>query len=96
MSDPRNLNDTAPNEAALLADGRPVIRCGCGFLAVSDDQQDNQWAYTDHVNSACPNAPARPVVEKREPWYGPVISFWGFFIIFIICSAILAGMGVKW
>jgi hypothetical protein len=98
MTDPRNLHDAAPgpSDAAVLGDGRPVIRCGCGFLAVADDQQDNQWAYTDHVERACPLAPVRPVVHRTEPWYAPLFSFWGFAIVLILCSAILAGMGVKW
>jgi len=92
MTDPKSFDDSA-----LLADGRPVIRCGCGFLAVSDDQQDNQWAYTDHVARSCPLAPVRPVVHTRQPWYGPLFSIWGLLIVFTICYAILAGTGhAKW
>ncbi len=83
---------TSPNlsNAELLADGRPFVRCGCGFLAVSEDETENRWALEEH---ACPHSGD---VKSDRRWYDVAFSFWGVLLVFIVASAVLAGMGVRW
>lgn len=71
--------------ARILADGRPAIRCGCGFFAVSDDQETNLEALNDHE---CPltfveSAPA------DDRWYHHVFSLWGLVFLFIIACVLV-------
>lgn len=76
--------------ANLLADGRPLIYCPCGFLAISNSAVDNQCALEEH---RCPNAPVQ--VGGAEPWYAYVFSFWGFVALMVIVALIAALAGVD-
>lgn len=82
------MTPTESDIKALLADGRAAIRCSCGFVVVGDDEAANRYALDDHP---CPN---RPV--EYTPWYGYVFSLWGVIVLFIVASAVLAGIGAKW
>ncbi len=82
MTNP-NLSDTE-----LLADGRPFVRCGCGFLALSDDAAENRYALEEH--------PCLTGGQSDRRWYDVAFSFWGVLLVFIVASAVLAGMGVRW
>lgn len=84
-------NPTKPADiAALLADGRPVICCPCGFFAISNSAVDNQYALEEH---RCPNAPVS--AGTAEPWYAYVFSFWGLLGLALILSCVAALSGVK-
>lgn len=83
-------NPTLPTDAEILADGRPFVRCGCGFLAASNDATENRYALEEHHCSLAAQA------QSDRRWYDGVFSLWGLLIVFIIASAILAGMGVRW
>jgi hypothetical protein len=80
-----------PDLAALLADGRPFVRCGCGFVAISVSVVSNNEALEEHP---CPH---RADSDDKEPggtrWYEHVFSFWGAVILFLIASAVLVALG---
>ncbi len=78
--------------AALLADGRPFLRCACGFLAVSNSATDNESALSEHP---CPNGSVAPggVEAVETSWLGHVFSFWGLVLVAMLVYAVLMGIG---
>ena len=75
---------------SALADGRPVIRCGCGFFAISEDQSLNVEALNMH---ACPNAYEEVETEGESRWYHHVFSFWGYAIAIAAALALMQIFG---
>lgn len=73
----------------LPGDGRPFIRCGCGFAAVSPSQMTNLDAYREHY---CPVRP-RPafwtslVSNLFSPWGLAVVS-----VIFMLGAPVLLSL----
>ncbi len=61
------LQRTDPGLAALVASGRPYVRCGagCGFVAVSSDPLENRRALEAHN---CPNSPDTFEDGPRRSW----------------------------
>jgi len=93
MSEP--MHDVNQQQAvdALIADGRPFVRCACGFVAVSDSKTENRWALEEHP---CPH---RADVEEdgEDRWYHHVFSLWGLLILVVVASAVLVALGkAKW
>lgn len=89
MSEP--LNDKiAPEVDRLIADGRPFIRCACGFLAVSADEYENRIALEEHP---CPHRGEETVEYGETRWYHRVFSLYGLLIVIVLAWAVLAGLG---
>lgn len=75
--------------AALVADGRPFVRCSCGFVAMSSNATDNESALAEHP---CPNVVAEEGGDEVS-WLHFVFSFWGLVIIGVIVYGVLMGIG---
>lgn len=82
---------TTPTVAAEL----PRISCGCGFLAVGADEENNRLAFEDH---SCLGARLRQANDEGDeddedypgrPWYSYVFSFWGLLIAIAITTAVV-------
>lgn len=69
---------------AVLADGRPFIRCGCGLLIVSDNAYRNREAFEEH------NCPLSSGAEDRA-WYVQVLYFLS---LCAVLFAVLLSVGV--
>lgn len=73
----------------ILADGRHAIRCGCGLVVVSDDQETNLEVFAAHE---CP-----PIVVESAPevdhWYYHVFSPWGWIILGVIAYSLIKVLG---
>lgn len=67
----------------ILADGRPVIRCGCGLLAVSNDPKANLEALQDHE---CPLTLSEGTPDKGDRWYHHLFSLYGVIALFIVAD----------
>jgi hypothetical protein len=87
MSEPTYDSITNAIEG-LIADGRPFVRCACGFVAVSGDEFENRIALQEHP---CPHRSI--VVEADGHWYDRIFSLWGFLILFVLAYAVLAALG---
>ena len=95
MTSPIDTPTTLDPTTALIADGRPFIRCPCGFVAISSSPDANREALEEH---ACPMEPStQPRQPRSSHWYDFLNSFWGLMIVLVVAWAVLAGMGVtKW
>lgn len=92
---PTDTPTAADPTAALIADGRPFIRCPCGFIAISSNPDANREALEEHD---CPQVPVEPPRPPRARyWYDFLSTFWGFAIVLTVAWAVLAALGVtKW
>jgi hypothetical protein len=82
---------------ALIDSGRPLLRCACGWLVVSNSEAGNRLAYDDHDcpegDSGAGNQLAYEVSRFPARWYDLIFEFglWEIVgaIAFIVVVALL-------
>lgn len=92
-TNPMTTSDPTPTDIdveRVLADGRPAIRCGCGLVVVSDDQETNLEVFAAHD---CPLTFVETTSEDVDHWYHHVFSLWGWVILGTIAYAIVLIFG---